>query len=566
MSENIRILKGLTVLKMKKMISLMLCVVCIFANLVVCSAGAAEVIITLNGKEIQWEQNAKPYSENEVMIPVIKLSEVLGLSIQEIPDLKRIVVRLEDKALLILIGEAEYAATNIIELDGKFTYDEPKGFLLRTKTHEKNGDVFFSMGAFCTTLGIEAVPGKNVIDIIFPEALESEENPYLDMLDKISGFYKEKSYPDAIKVADELLLLDEAMMEAYYYKAMSYFYSNDLENAYNTLVKQLSFNPKNELAIYNAACAASLSGKEAEAVDLLECILQLDISSKSSILSDSDFDSIRENEKYKRLMEISIIFGGELLTFDVPPIIVEGKTLLPFRKIFEAFGAEVGYIEETKTVTAEKDGISLSLTIGDKNIMINGKEEELSVPAMIMDGRTLVPVRVISEAMNAEVTWDGENRVVGILTKSPMGNVDYETAKKELDENSVVSVVDGGWPEPYRMPITEGASLIILKNKQALDTFGSLSEENKSKYINEKVYENYALIIGCDPIFAKVIYDGKAYYEGDFDYDKTDEVMVLKYYEKGKPVNVVKQYKSTFNYKDFYLLDESERTTNKIGE
>lgn len=118
----------------------------------------------------------------------------------------------------------------------------------------------------------------------------------------------------------------------------------------------------------------------------------------------------------------------------------------------------------------------------------------------------------------------------------------------------------------YGMQSTEGLSLIILKDEKGLAMFNDLSEEDKSQYISNLVYDNYALVVGCNPVHAKVIFDGKIYYEGEFDYDKKDDMMKLRYYTNGKPANVVKQYKSSFNYKDFYLLPPDEQVTSEIGD
>jgi len=380
-------------------------------------------------------------------------------------------------------------------------------------------------------------------------------------VDDMRNAYYAGQYEQAIAEADKILAKDDAYMDAYYTKAMSYFYLGDMQKAYDTLVAQLKLNPKNMLALYNAACAASVLNLQNEALDLLERLLIVDITKKSAVKNDSDFDNIRETDKYKKLMEISVIFGGELLDFDVAPIITENRTLLPLRKIFEAFNAEVTFIDETRTVKAEKDGFSLELVIGSKTAIVNGETKTLDVPAQIINNRTLVPVRFISESLGAEVDWDGDNRVVSILTETPSGNADYAATKTQLDSAMAVLPIDGAFTEPYLMPSTEGMTLIVFKDIKSLELFNALSAADKSKFVSDTVYENFALVIGCEPVHAKVIYDGNAYYEGEFYYGNRDK-LPLTYYEKGKPVNVVKQYKGADNYKDFYLLPASEQTTS----
>lgn len=118
--------------------------------------------------------------------------------------------------------------------------------------------------------------------------------------------------------------------------------------------------------------------------------------------------------------DITVAVNGQLLETDVPPVITEGRTMLPMRAIFEALGAKVNWIEDQQMVVASKGNYIISLMIG-KNILLlfdltTLKEErlELNVPPFIVEGRTLVPVRAVSEALGATVDWDGELRKVTI--------------------------------------------------------------------------------------------------------------------------------------------------------
>jgi len=112
--------------------------------------------------------------------------------------------------------------------------------------------------------------------------------------------------------------------------------------------------------------------------------------------------------------EIKVLVNGSALTFDQPPIIENGRTLVPLRAIFEALGATVEWEQSTQTVTAVKDDITIILKIGDAFLTKNGERIALDVPAKIVGGRTLVPARAVAESFGADVQWDQATRTVTI--------------------------------------------------------------------------------------------------------------------------------------------------------
>ena len=114
--------------------------------------------------------------------------------------------------------------------------------------------------------------------------------------------------------------------------------------------------------------------------------------------------------------QISVTLDGTALSFDQPPVIADGRTLVPLRAIFEALGAEVDWDGETKTVTADRNGRIVKLTIGQNAFYVDSEEKTTDVPAQIIGGRTLVPVRAISESYDCGVTWDEQTKTVNIRT------------------------------------------------------------------------------------------------------------------------------------------------------
>jgi len=117
-------------------------------------------------------------------------------------------------------------------------------------------------------------------------------------------------------------------------------------------------------------------------------------------------------ELYNLPNVIKVIVDGKKLSFDQPPIIQNGRTLVPLRGIFEALDAAVQWDGKTQTGTAVKDQTIISLTIGNLTAYINDQAIQLDQPPMIINGRTLVPVRFVSEALGAKVEWDGTKNTV----------------------------------------------------------------------------------------------------------------------------------------------------------
>ena len=101
---------------------------------------------------------------------------------------------------------------------------------------------------------------------------------------------------------------------------------------------------------------------------------------------------------------------------DPQPIIVQDRTLVPLRVIFEKVGAKLEWDDSIKTVKAVYEGKSILLPVGSNSATVNGETVALDVPAQIVESRTMVPARFIAESLGCTVTWDNPTRTV-VITK-----------------------------------------------------------------------------------------------------------------------------------------------------
>lgn len=119
-----------------------------------------------------------------------------------------------------------------------------------------------------------------------------------------------------------------------------------------------------------------------------------------------------------------VVLDGQTLSFDVQPVMENDRTLVPLRAIFEALGADVQWDNRTQTVTATKDGTEVKLVIGG-HAYKNGATVALDVPAKLVNDRTMVPLRFVSEALGAAVNWYGATETIYIASPGALTTVHY---------------------------------------------------------------------------------------------------------------------------------------------
>ena len=108
------------------------------------------------------------------------------------------------------------------------------------------------------------------------------------------------------------------------------------------------------------------------------------------------------------------LVGDKEYTLELAPFLLNDRTMLPFRFIGEALGAEVGWEAGSRTVSYRLEGTEVLLTIDSNQASKNGAPVTLDVPPQLVKNRTVVPVRLVSELLGAQVQWDEKNQAVTI--------------------------------------------------------------------------------------------------------------------------------------------------------
>jgi len=149
---------------------------------------------------------------------------------------------------------------------------------------------------------------------------------------------------------------------------------------------------------------------------------------------------------------ITVTIDGRTLVMDTQPVSRDGRTLVPLRAIFEALGANVAWDPVARTITSTRGNTTIFLQINNRTAKLNGNPVILDVPPAVIDGRTMVPTRFIAESLDAQVNWDGQTRTVSIVT------IDTPTITIKTIPATVISITDG---DTIRVRLESGKEEVV---------------------------------------------------------------------------------------------------------
>lgn len=176
--------------------------------------------------------------------------------------------------------------------------------------------------------------------------------------------------------------------------------------------------------------------------------------------------------------DVNIVIDGEELNLDVAPQIIDGRVMVPIRGVLENLGALVKWDDETQTVSARKSSKTVSLEIGSNDVTLDKGETndggsaktetiQTDVAAQLVSDRTLVPLRVISEAMGYSVDWNDETYTVSITTDNDEDE-SWKDNKVSVDMSTLSVSGDGASASDNTLTISKGGVYTLSgKNSDA---------------------------------------------------------------------------------------------------
>lgn len=181
---------------------------------------------------------------------------------------------------------------------------------------------------------------------------------------------------------------------------------------------------------------------------------------------------------------VSVTLDGSPLAFETAPIIENGRVIVPMRGILQPLGYAVQWQEETQTVLAEKEGVSITLPLGKNTATVNGEAVSLDAPARILNGRTFVPLRFLAEYSGANVAWDGGTESVSIRS----------SAEKQAGsmQDSVVYI------QTNKM---QGSGVILSADGLIATNFHVLENISTAQFVFQdgSIYQGSATVVGLSP-------------------------------------------------------------------
>ncbi len=332
-------------------------------------------------------------------------------------------------------------------------------------------------------------------------------------------------------------------------------------------------------ALLSATLICSFAAVYAQDTEIPDTSAQTEAASESEQPAAEEYDIPEKVEIIFSVGDDTLLINGESVKVETAPYVVgEGTTLVPVRVITEAFGAKVGWDGDTRTVTLNYPDVNIVLQIGNPIAEVNGEAVTLLAAPELPDGRTMVPLRFISENFGADVGYDEETRGISVIKETvPEG----ETVEGVVDTKYIGDSFYGWTMEnPKDLTLYErdfDGTYTAFDDEEANDISVSIYEKEKDfdfedefKY-NKEYYTSFATLVKAEKntdnenvstilinartsttfIYSKTYVTDKYIYIVDVYVDNVDEV-------KNKFVALAESFTLGFSETDIHDLSNLE--------
>ena len=170
---------------------------------------------------------------------------------------------------------------------------------------------------------------------------------------------------------------------------------------------------------------------------------------------------------------VGITINGEVIETEVSPFVENGRTLVPVRAVSEHLKYSVEWFEEEQRVDIDSPSDKLTLYIGSADYYKNGEKKTMDVPAVIKDERTFVPLRLVAEEMGCEVKWDEENNIANVIK---------------------YNIVEAKTPNDIILNAASYTKIILKEQEYDLSELDTINIDNPNVFADD-TFEGYEYII-----------------------------------------------------------------------
>ena len=213
--------------------------------------------------------------------------------------------------------------------------------------------------------------------------------------------------------------------------------------------------------------------------------------------------------------DINVSLNGEIINFSAQkPVVLNGRTLIPLRGVFDKMGYTIAWNGNTKTASLANGTNEINVVIGESTLHINGKSVPIDVPAQIINGSTMLPLRAVADATGADVGWDPSAKLVTITYDKPnnqsSGGAVITQNQQELDYvNAYTSTVEAF------SPVIDNFSAVCLEftsyDMGDQDKLVKFAQPAKNVHDAAVRTKNKLDSLSCPPKFAQLNRTASAY-------------------------------------------------------